>query len=207
MCASPATDRGAGAEPSDIVRLRDHLRRRHRTKIIDEAARRAAVLVPIVGDGAPLSLLLFQRTHQVLEHKGEICFPGGAAEPGDADAVATALREAREELGLTLDSAAVLGTLDDVHTVATNYIITPVVGHIPKLPELLLDPLEVARTLVVSLDYLGSPGIRQTEARTIAGITRTLPFFPVEGERIWGATARILDSLLSFWLVARERTG
>src|SRR5689334_19858430 len=113
-----------------IEALQRRLGVRPRVEHHDEGARRAAVLIPIVSAPAGLQLLCFERTDEVLEHKGEICLPGGSIEEDDRDVVDAALREAREELGIDPASVRVLGLLDDVHTVVSNYIITPVAGFI-----------------------------------------------------------------------------
>jgi 8-oxo-dGTP pyrophosphatase MutT (NUDIX family) len=165
-------------------------------RVIDVAARRAAVLVPIVGSGEQLRLVLFERSLEVADHKGEICFPGGSIESADSDAVAAALREAWEELGIPPGDVAVLGCLDDVHTVKSNYVITPVVGHLETLPVLTPDPMEVARPLVLTLNSLNSPDAWQMERIDVGGAIREFEAHRVGDALIWGATARILRSFL-----------
>ena len=163
------------------------------------APRRAAVLVLIVGRTAPWHLVLFERTHDVADHKGEICFPGGSIERDDVDAVSAALREAHEELGIPPSEVDVLGCLDDVHTVRSNYVITPVTGSIDELPALVPDPIEVARPLVLSLDRLSAPDAWKVESIDVGGAVRDLEAHRVGDARIWGATARILRSFLELW--------
>ena len=153
----------------------------------------------IVGRIAPWHLVLFERTLDVAEHKGEICFPGGSIEAGDADAVSAALREAHEELGIRPNDVDVLGSLDDVHTARSNYVITPVVGSIDATPILIPDPVEVARPLVLSLDRLSAPGAWTIESIDVGGAVRDLEAHRVGDARIWGATARILRSFLDLW--------
>jgi 8-oxo-dGTP pyrophosphatase MutT (NUDIX family) len=162
-------------------------------------ARRAAVLVLIVGLDDPLQLVLFERSLEVADHKGEICFPGGSIEPGDADAVAAALREAREELGIPSDDVVVLGCLDDVHTVKSNYVITPVVGHLANMPLLIPDPVEVARPIVLAIDRVNAPDAWTMEPIDVGGAVREFEAHRVGDARIWGATARILRSFLDIW--------
>lgn len=163
------------------------------------AARRAAVLVLIVGRDDPLQLVLFERSLDVADHKGEICFPGGSIEEGDAGAVSAALREAWEELGILPGDVTVLGCLDDVHTVKSNYVITPVVGHLENMPVLIPDPAEVARPIVLSLESVNAPDAWKMEPIDIGGTVREFEAHRVGDARIWGATARILRSFLDIW--------
>jgi 8-oxo-dGTP pyrophosphatase MutT (NUDIX family) len=193
----------AGAAPG-IQLLRERLAARRPLALRDApATRRAAVLVPIVGSDDDLSLLLFQRTHSVLEHKGEICFPGGSIEAEDRNVTDAALREAHEELGLQRADVTLLGQLDDVHTIASSYIITPVVGHLTRMPELICDPLEVERPVVVSLRELTAPGACGTQWLEWGGVSRLRYYYDVAGGRIWGATARMLHELLEVWFGVR----
>jgi 8-oxo-dGTP pyrophosphatase MutT (NUDIX family) len=185
----------AGTIPLLRERLAAHASRR----LHEPGTRAAAVLVPLVGEGTHLSLICFERTHEVMEHKGEICFPGGSIESQDSDPVDAALREAHEELGLARDSVDVLGLLDDVHTTVSNYVITPVVGHLDAMPRLVPDPLEVARPVIVALRDLTKPGAEGVEWREWRGVKRQIYYYPVAGGRIWGATGRILHNLLNVW--------
>lgn len=157
------------------------------------------MLVLLVGRNEPLHLVLFERTLEVEHHKGEICFPGGSIEPGDADVVSAALRETWEELGIAPADVAVLGCLDDVHTASSNYVITPVVGHLESMPTLILDPSEVAKLLVISLDALSAPGAWTIESINVGGAMRDFEAHRIGDGRIWGATARILRTFLNEW--------
>lgn len=185
--------------PASIEQLRQRLAARPALRLREPGTRSAAVLVPLVGGDDGLRLLCFERTHEVMEHKGEICFPGGSIEPDDADPIQAALRETREELGVTPSLVDVLGTLDDVHTAVSNYVITPVVGHLPQMPQLVLDPLEVARPVIPTLDELRKPGAHGVEWRSWRGSRRQIHYYQVAGGRIWGATGRILYNLLAVW--------
>lgn len=184
---------------ASIERLREKLASRAAVRLREPGTRSAAVLVPLVGADDDLRLLCFERTHEVMEHKGEICFPGGSIEPQDADAVQAALREAHEELGVPPALVDVLGTLDDVHTTVSNYVITPVVGHLVHMPHLVLDSLEVARPVIPSLGDLRRPGAAGVEWREWRGTKRQIYYYQVAGGRIWGATGRILHNLLAIW--------
>lgn len=162
------------------------------------------MLVLIAGAEESPQLVLFERTLEVAEHKGEICFPGGSIEPSDVDVVSAALREAKEELGIEPAGVDVLGCLDDVHTVGSNYVITPVVGRIETMPALIPDPTEVARPIVIGVERLSAPDAWPLERIDIAGASREFEAHRVDGGLIWGATARILRSFLAIWRDAQS---
>jgi 8-oxo-dGTP pyrophosphatase MutT (NUDIX family) len=176
--------------------LRERLHTRSRVAVDNPTARRAAVLVPLLGSEAAPYILYFERTHDVLDHKGEICFPGGSFEPDDAGPVDAALREAFEELALPPDGVQILGMLDDVETHVSNFAVTPVVGFIDGRPELHPDPLEVARIIMVPLARLLEPGVASTQIHEHDGKTRLIYAYTFDGNRVWGATGRITHGLI-----------
>lgn len=188
-----------GPPDKTIDALRDRLRGRTRKELRDAGARQAAVLVPIFAMPSGLQVLFFERTHEVLEHKGEICLPGGSIEAGDAGPIEAALREANEELGIPERDVTVLGLLDDVNTMVSNYVITPVVGYLATAPVLRLQALEVARPIAVGLRELVESGVERFELRGPDGKVRRIYAYHVAGDRIWGATARIIHGMLSLW--------
>lgn len=179
----------------DTLRARLAGRRRH----VWPAARRAGVLVPLIDDGGPLRLVLTRRTDLLRSHRGHVAFPGGGAEPGDADIVETALREAEEEIGLPRDRVEVLGLLDDIPTVTGKQIVTPIVGRVTALPALVPQPLEVARIFEVPLDALRVAGdwvVRPHQDPT--GRTWPVYYFAWDEETLWGLSAYVTLQLLSF---------
>ena len=154
----------------------------------------AAVLVPLVDRPAGMTVLLTRRTDHLLDHAGQICFPGGRLDPGDRDAAAAALREAEEEIGLPRERVAVIGRLD-AYVTRTGFEVTPVVGLIDELPVLAPDPFEVAEAFEVPLAFLLDPANYRRHSRVYAGARRHFHAVPWRQHYIWGATAGMLVNL------------
>lgn len=167
-----------------------------RSLVAGRTYRRAAVLVPIVA-GESLSVLLTRRTSHLKNHAGQISFPGGRAEEGDADAAATALRESSEEIGLAPERVEVIGKLPNYYTV-TDYEVTPVVALVHPPFELSTDPNEVAEAFRVPLDFILDPGNHQKRSRPWQGGQRHFYAMPYERHFIWGATAAMLRNFYHF---------
>jgi 8-oxo-dGTP pyrophosphatase MutT (NUDIX family) len=155
---------------------------------------RAAVLVPLVDRPQGLTILLTRRTDHLQAHAGQISFPGGRCEPGDCDAIATALREAEEEIGLARELVTPIGQLD-VYVTRTGFEVSPVIGLVAPPPAFVPDPDEVAEVFEVPLDFILDPTSRQRHSRVYAGATRDFYVFPWRGYYIWGATAGMLVNL------------
>lgn len=177
--------------------LARQLAQRTRRQVDPGARRRAAVLVGLCGPGPyGWSTLLLVRSERLAHHAGEIAFPGGMIEPGDASPTAAALREAEEELGLRNRDIHVLGLLDDLLTGVSDVHVTPVVAVVEHFRDLQPDPTEVAGTLEVSASRLCDPARKIWETyRLPSGLYRVPAYFVPE--RIWGATGRIVHTLLS----------
>lgn len=160
-------------------------------------ARQAAVLVPLYAVERRPYLLFTQRTTTLRSHAGQISFPGGRRDPEDTSAVATALREAHEELALSPSSIAVLGELPAAFTSASNHLVQPVVGWLAQgLPELHPNPAEVAEVIEAPLAALADPAIYHEEVWTRGGAAHTVHFYDLGAHRIWGLTAFLLHTLL-----------
>ncbi|MEP6623051.1 MAG: CoA pyrophosphatase [Acidimicrobiia bacterium] len=158
-------------------------------------SREAAVLVALYDDAGETHVVLTKRPETMPSHQGEIAFPGGKREPGDATLAAAALREAREEVGLAADAVEVVAELDSISTVATAFTITPVVGLLAAKPVLRPDPVEVVAAFGVPLTELLET--YREEMWDLWGEYRSMAFFELAGETVWGATARILTRLLT----------
>ena len=157
----------------------------------------AAVLALLYArDGRP-HLLFTRRASTLQSHRGEISFPGGSYEPTDRSLEETALREAQEEIGLAPERVEVLGRLEPVVTVVSNFTIMPFVGCLPTGPDPWHpNPQEVAEIIEAPLAALADPAIFHTEEWTRLGQPHTVYFFDYSPHRIWGATARMLFDLL-----------
>ena len=185
----------------DVVELRSRLKRTPPAFSVygddgagHEGATVAAVLIPIVAHRAGLTVLFTQRTTHLKSHSGQVSFPGGRAEPGDASAEFTALREAGVEIGLPEDRVEILARLPDYHT-RTGYRVTPVIGLLTPPLELAPDPREVAEVFEVPLAFLLDARNRQRRTREFQGQTVGFYVFEHEGRVIWGATAGMLVNL------------
>jgi 8-oxo-dGTP pyrophosphatase MutT (NUDIX family) len=161
-------------------------------------ARRSAVLLALFEHEGEAHLVFIRRATSLRAHSGEIAFPGGSYDQEDSSLVATALREAFEEIGLAPARVEVLGLLSPVFTVVSNFLILPVVAYLPSgLGELVTQVAEVAEVLLLPLSGLADPAIAHTEIWSNGGRSRQVYFYDYGSLRIWGATGRILNSLLT----------
>lgn len=151
----------------------------------------AAVLVPLVKRPQELTVLLTQRTDHLIHHGGQISFPGGRVEEQDHDAIATALRESEEEIGLHHRHVEVVGMLDRYQTV-TGFLITPVVSFIEPEFELNPDPFEVADVFEMPLSFVMDTRNQHYRTMNYKGQPRGFYVIPYEDRYIWGATAAML---------------
>ena len=172
--------------------------------------RPSAVLVLLFPDAeGQARVLLTARTSHISTHAGEISFPGGSADPGDADPIATALREAAEEVGLDPEGCGlrVTGGLEVFALTVSGYRITPVVALAERRPAYRPAPDEVARIIEAPVEAFLPDAPVELEERTIRQRLIRYGVYPVEGERVWGATARMLGQLGAHLAAEHTPTG
>jgi 8-oxo-dGTP pyrophosphatase MutT (NUDIX family) len=162
-----------------------------------EALRPASVLVPLVWWDARWHLLYTRRTETVQSHKGQVSFPGGAADPEDRSPAETALREAHEEIGLLPGDVEVFGRLNSRPTIS-HYYVSPIVARVPWPYAFILSPMEVTRVFTVPLDWLAEAQNYEEHPRIVLGgyYQNVVYYQPYDGEIVWGLTARITLDLL-----------
>lgn len=158
----------------------------------DDALTPAAVLVAVTDRARP-GVILTRRTDTLRRHAGQVAFPGGRIDPGE-DAVAAALREAEEEIGLPRDATTVIGALDRYRTV-TGYRVTPVLAVVPPDLPWTLSEHEVAAVFEVPLDFLLDPANQHRRDMTWRGLDRRYWELTWADRRIWGATAAMIVNL------------
>ncbi|HLZ81649.1 MAG TPA: CoA pyrophosphatase [Ktedonobacteraceae bacterium] len=161
-------------------------------------ARKAAVMLGLLNQQGEICVVFIRRSSRLRSHGGEIAFPGGAFEWRDSSLIMTAIREAQEEIGLDPSRVEVLGVLEPVFTVVSNYLALPVVAFLPDgLGKVELQSSEVSEIIIVPLRILADPSIYHSEEWTRQGQTRTIHFYDYGFYRIWGATARMLRAFLA----------
>lgn len=165
-----------------------------RPGFLAETKRRAAVLVPLIARQSGLHMILTTRSEHLPSHAGQVSFPGGKIDKGDATPLDAALREAHEEIGLHRDLARPAGYLD-LYETSTGYRIVPVVAFVQSTFVAVPEPGEVANVFEVPLDFLMDPANHQRHSREWNGARRHYYAMPHGEHYIWGATAGIIRNL------------
>ncbi len=160
-----------------------------RQVVSPDDARLAAVLILLFDRGGETRFLLTKRTDHLEHHPGQISLPGGSLEPEDASLAVTALRETREEVGVPEDTVTLVGRLDDVFTHVSGFMVTPFIGVADGPVLVAPDMLEIAHVFDPTVADLLAADARLPERPTIATLR-----YPLNGQDVWGATARILWS-------------
>jgi len=175
-------------------KIREILACREKACIDQPGLVRAAVLIPLFEKNGEYHVLLTRRTERVRHHKGQISFPGGRQDHGE-DLLATALREAKEEMGIEEKDVRILGELDDMCTFSSDFCIAPFVGLIPYPYPFKINRHEIEEILEVPLSvFLDETKFRE-ELRSRKGELVPVYFYEHDAHTIWGATARMLKQL------------
>ena len=169
---------------------------RQKKRLTDKKLNAAAVLVPLFSDGKEYHLLLTQRSSDVLQHKGQISFPGGKPHKADSSLLETALRESWEEIGLDPKDVEIVGELDDTPTITSGFLISPFVALIPYPYKFIRNPHEIAEILDIPLSDLMDKSRFKQEHVIDNNETVTTYTYEYNGRVIWGATANIIKQLL-----------
>lgn len=157
--------------------------------------RQSAVLVPLVYSANELNILFTRRALTLAHHPGQISFPGGMLEPGEA-AASAALRETEEEIGISANRIRLLGALP-AHNTLTGFQIQPYLGLMPAGQNYQLSSAEVSEVFEVPLSFFLPPQHRLQLAVPLRGKSRQIHFMPYRDKLIWGATAAIIQQLVT----------
>ena len=159
--------------------------------------RKAGVLILFYLKESKIFIPFIKRNEYPGVHSGQVSFPGGGWETGDADIVSTALRETEEEIGVSRSLIKPVGCLSELFIPPSNFLVTPVIGYMTVTPAFHPDPEEVDRVLEVPLDDLLSPdAIQQKDITIFPDVHLKVPCFYCESHVIWGATAMMLCELV-----------
>jgi 8-oxo-dGTP pyrophosphatase MutT (NUDIX family) len=160
-------------------------------------ARKGAVLILFYPHRDQIYIPMILRPTYSGVHSGQVGLPGGGQEAIDDDLTATALREAHEEVGVDPGQVTILGRLSRLFVSPSNYLVQPTVAWTDFRPEFQIDPYEVAMLIEAPIEALLDPGNLHEEERRLRDRHATVPFYAVEDQVIWGATAMMLSELLS----------
>lgn len=177
------------------IQIREKLDAHQKRSISDSTGTPAGVLIPLFERAGKVNVLLTLRTNTVASHKGQISFPGGGSESGDADIRVTALRETYEEVGILPASVEVLGELDDVMAVS-NHVVTPVVGVIPYPYRYKISAEEIEEVIEAPLAFFMDTSNCRIEQRPHRGKEVPVYFYQYGSHNVWGLTAYILREFL-----------
>ena len=176
-------------------KIEEALACREKACIDEPGLARAAVLIPLFKKDGEYHVLLTRRTHSVGSHKGQISFPGGRQDPGE-DPLSTALREAEEEMGIQKKDVRILGELDDMCTLSSDFCIAPFVGLIPYPYPFKVNAREIAEVIELPLAALLDEGNFREEVQERNGRLQHVCFYEHGKHVVWGATARILKQMM-----------
>jgi 8-oxo-dGTP pyrophosphatase MutT (NUDIX family) len=170
-----------------------------------EDARPAAALLLLFPTNGEATMLLTKRASALPHHGGQVSLPGGGVAPGETIEGA-ALREAEEEVGLVRAAVRVIGRLTPLHIPVSGFVLHPVVGFASARPATTAEAGEVDRIIEVPVALLLDPARHRRTVRVRDGIEFDMPYFDIDGDEVWGATAMVLAEFAAI-LGMRVRPG
>jgi 8-oxo-dGTP pyrophosphatase MutT (NUDIX family) len=187
----PLPGRSAQLKMSSLARIRELLNLSPPADAIQ-----SSVMVLLYPSAGRIRLVLMLRPEYPGIHSGQISFPGGKSEDTDDSLIYTALREAREEIGIDPVRVQIIGQLTEMYIPPSNFMVTPVVGYQTSPPQFKADPKEVARIIEINLeDLLDEKNMKLKKIRLRPGLPLKVPSYFIDGNVVWGATAMILSEL------------
>jgi 8-oxo-dGTP pyrophosphatase MutT (NUDIX family) len=187
----PLPGRSAQMKMSSLARIRQLMK-----FPVSADAVQSSVLVLLYPADGNIRLVLMLRPEYPGVHSGQISLPGGKFEDSDDSLVYTALREAREEIGIDPVRVQIIGQLTEMYIPPSNFMVTPVVGYQTSPPHFTADPKEVARIIEINLkDLLDKKNLQRKKIKLGMGFSLKVPSYYIDGNIIWGATAMILSEL------------
>jgi 8-oxo-dGTP pyrophosphatase MutT (NUDIX family) len=187
----PLPGRPAQLKMSSLARIRELMKFPS-----PEDASQSSVLILLYPLAGSIGLVLMLRPEYQGIHSGQISLPGGKFEETDESLIYTALREAREEIGIDPLQVQIIGQLTELYIPPSNFLVTPVVGYQASQPRFTADPKEVAKIIEIQLDDLLNESNRQMKKMKISlGFSLKVPSYYINGNIVWGATAMILSEL------------
>jgi 8-oxo-dGTP pyrophosphatase MutT (NUDIX family) len=175
-------------QPVDFRRFEANLPSNHR---------KSGVLVLFFPEGDRTFFPLIKRPEYPGVHSGQVAFPGGKMEPDDLSIIHTALREAEEEVGIAPSEVKILGRLSDLYIPTSNFLVSPILGFCETRPVFTPEVKEVSRIIAADFFRLFDPEVRKQKILDLSpSFSLDTPYFDIDGEVVWGATAMILSELV-----------